>query len=120
MEAMTPDAGPHETAWRRTGIAVFIVAGFLLLSMGGAIIAAPLTVTLMFVAARRHPTLAFRIGGTVIAGLTVAEFAWGLAYLTAGEAKPWIWLIPLVAAICALVAFVAASRPARLDVIGSA
>ena len=92
---------------------MFIVAGVLLLSMGGAIIAAPATIPLMFLAVRRHPTRAFRIAGTVIAGLTVAEFAWALAYVTAGEAKPWIWLIPSVAAVAALVAFVAASRPAE-------
>ena len=90
---------------------MFLIAGVLLLSMGGAIIAAPLTVPLMFIAVCRHPTRAFRIAGTLIAALTVAEFAWGLAYVTAGEAKPWIWLIPCVAAVGALVAFVAASRP---------
>jgi hypothetical protein len=38
---------------------VFCVATFLLISMGEAIIAAPLTVPLMFVATRRHPTAAF-------------------------------------------------------------
>ena len=63
----------------------------------------------MFVAVRRHPTRAFRIAGTLIAVLTVAEFAWALAYVTAGEAKPWIWLIPCVAAAAALFAFMAAS-----------
>ena len=111
--AMTSgDSQPHETAWRRTGIAVFIVAGFLLLSMGGAIVAAPLTIPLMFVAVRRHPTRAFRVAGTLIAGLTVAELAWAAAYVTAGEAKPWIWLVPCVAAVGALVAFITASRPA--------
>ena len=107
------DARSHDTAWRRTGIAVFVVAGVLLVSMGGAIIAAPVTIPLMFVAVCRHPTRAFRIAGTLIAGLTVAEFAWAAAYVTAGEAKPWIWLIPCVAAVGALVAFVAASRPER-------
>ena len=103
------DGRPHPTAWRRTGITVFIVAGVLLLSMGGAIIAAPVTIPLMFVAVRRHPTRAFRIAGTLIAVLTVAELAWALAYVTAGEAKPWIWLIPCVAAAAALFAFMAAS-----------
>jgi hypothetical protein len=110
---MTSDhSQSHETAWRRTGIVVLIVAGFLLLSMGGAIIAAPLTVPLMFIAVRRHPTRVFRITGTLIAGLTVTEVAWAAAYVTAGEAKPWIWLIPCVAAVGALVAFVTAARPA--------
>ena len=88
---MTSVAGQaHETAWRRTGIVVFIVA------------------------VRRHPTRVFRSVGTVIAGLTAAEFAWAAAYVAAGEAKPWIWLIPCVAAVGALVAFIAAPRDWRL------
>jgi len=73
------DGRPHPAAWRRTGTAVFIVAGVLLLSMGGAIIAAPATIPLMFVAVRRHPTRVFRIAGTLIAVLTAAELAWALA-----------------------------------------
>jgi hypothetical protein len=107
----TGERRPHEAAWRRTGIAVFVIAGVLLVSMGGAIIAAPLTIPLIFVAVCRHPTRTFRILGTLIASLTVAEFAWAAVYVTAGEAKPWIWLIPCVAATGALVAFVSASRP---------
>jgi hypothetical protein len=103
-----------DATWRRIGIVVFIGAGILLLSMGGAIIAAPATVPLMFVAARRHPTRAFRIAGTVIAGLTVAELAWALAYVTSGEAKPWIWLVPCVAAAAALVAFITVTRDGRV------
>lgn len=98
--------------WRRIGVVVFIVAGVLLVSMGGAIIAAPVTIPLMFIAVCRHPTRTFRITGTVIAGLTVAEFAWALAYVTAGEARPWIWLAPSAAAVAALVVFIAASRSA--------
>ena len=42
-EAIIKSAAP-ETRWRLTGITVFAVAAFLLLSMGGAIVAAPLTV----------------------------------------------------------------------------
>ena len=115
MAMTSDDRRHHESAWRTGGLAVFLVSGVLLLSMGGAVIAAPLTVPLMFVAARRRPTRAFRIAGTLIAGLTVAELAWALSYVTAGEAKPWIWLIPCVAAVAALIAFIAASRPPRFS-----
>jgi hypothetical protein len=31
------------------------------------------------------------------AAATMAEVAWALVYLTAGEVRPWIWLIPLAA-----------------------
>ena len=42
--------------------------------------------------------------------MTVAELAWALAYVTSGEAKPWIWLVPCVAAAAALVAFITVTR----------
>jgi hypothetical protein len=42
--------------WAGIGVAVFGVAEFLLLSMGGAVVAAPVTVPLIAVAVRRHPT----------------------------------------------------------------
>jgi hypothetical protein len=87
----------ESSKWKLGGIATFCVAGFLLLSMGGAIIAAPLTVPLMFVAMRRHPSRGFRIAGAVLIGLTIAEVAWALTYVAISEAKPWIWLLPLVA-----------------------
>jgi len=81
--------------WQRTGVAVFAVAGFLLVSMGGAIVAAPVTVPLMFVVSRRHPTRAFRIAATVLGGVTVAEVVWAVTYLVVTEATPWIWALPL-------------------------
>jgi hypothetical protein len=34
----------------------------------------------------------------VLGGLTAAELAWFLVYVTAEEARPWIWLVPLMAA----------------------
>lgn len=76
---------------------VLAVAGFLLLSMGGAIVAAPLTVPLLVRIARRHPRRAWRGCAVVLAAATVAEVAWALVYVTAGETRPWIWLVPLVA-----------------------
>ena len=85
------------TSWRlcarNVGVVLFCVAAFLLISMGGAIIAAPLTVPLMFVVTHRHPATAFRTIAAVLTGATVAV-VWALTYIVADEAKPWIWLGP--------------------------
>jgi hypothetical protein len=102
-----------EARWRRTGVVVFGVAAFLLLSMGGAIVAAPVTVPLMAVAVRRHPTLAFRTAGAILIALTVAEVAWALTYVTAGEAGPWIWLLPALASLATLLATIRPSAITR-------
>lgn len=88
--------------WRAAGVATFVVAGFLLLSMGGAIVAAPITVPLMWMAASRHPTRPFRVAATVLSALTVAEVVWALTYLTVDEARPWIWVLPAVTALAAM------------------
>ena len=80
--------------WARVLVAV---SAFLLLSMGGAIVAAPLTVPLLYLAVRKGPTIGLRVAAVVIAALTVAEVAWAATYLTVEEAQPWIWLLPVVA-----------------------
>ena len=74
---------------------MFVVAGVLLTSIGGAgIVAAPLTLPLLFLVARRRPTRPFRAAGALLAGLTAAELSWGLLYLTAGGAGLAGWLVP--------------------------
>lgn len=110
-----PVRGSHgpQTTWRRIGLLVFGVVAFLLLSMGGAILAAPVTLPLMFTASRRHPTRRFRLAGAILGGLTMAEVAWAITYLALEEAKPWIWLVPLAAATATIVAFAAESSPRR-------
>ncbi len=85
--------------WSTIGLVTFLVAGFLLLSMGGAVVAAPVTIPLMLVAASRHPTRAFRVAATVLSALTVAEIVWALTYLAVDEARPWIWLLPSLTAL---------------------
>jgi hypothetical protein len=95
---------PKRSRGRLGGIVVFSAAAFLLLTMGGAIAAAPLTVPLLFLVMRRRPTTAFRIIGCVLAGATVAEVVWALAYLTVGESAPWIWLLPVAAAVATITA----------------
>lgn len=74
------------------------MAGFLLLSMGGAVVAAPLTVPLLFFIVRRGQSASvLRTAAVVVAALTVAEVAWAATYLAMAEADPWIWLLPVVA-----------------------
>ncbi len=102
-----------EKNWRRIGVFIFVVAAFLLVSMGGAIAAAPVTVPLMYVVSRRRPTGAFRITAAVLGGLTVAEAAWALTYLLMSEAKPWIWAVPLASGATAAVILAGGVRLGR-------
>lgn len=93
---------------------MFAVAAFLLLSMGGAaVVAAPVTIPLMLVLSRRHPTTTFRAAGLVFVGLTAAEVAWALTYLQLQEAQPWIWFVPLLGGVIAAAGFIAATKPGR-------
>jgi hypothetical protein len=101
------------TGWKVGGIALFCVSAFLLLTMGGAIVAAPVTIPLLFVVADRYATRAFRVTGSLLVGATCAEFVWALTYVAVGEAKPWIWLLPLVAGIAAMTALCSRNRPPR-------
>ena len=96
--------------WARVVVAVSAV---LLLSMGGAIVAAPLTVSLLFLAVGGEEISAgLRTAAVVIAALTVAEVAWAATYLAVAEAQPWIWLLPVAAGAATAVAL--ARPPGRL------
>jgi hypothetical protein len=102
----------------RWAVAVLAVSAVLLISMGGAIVAAPATLPLLFVALRRQALAGWLRGAAVaVSGLTVMEVAWALTYVAAGEAKPWIWLLPAAAGIAATAALTAARaappRPAQ-------
>jgi len=77
---------------------VVAVSAFLLLSMGGAIVAAPLTIPLLYLTGRSDRAgVGLRTAVVVIAALTVAEVAWAATYLAVAEAQPWIWLVPVAA-----------------------
>lgn len=82
----------------RFDLGVFAAAGVLLLSMGGAVVAAPVSVPLVVRAVRRQPGRAWRPAGALLGAATLAEVAWAVTYVTVGESGPWIWLLPLVAA----------------------
>ena len=82
------------------------VSAFLLLSMGGAIVAAPLTLPLLYLAASGGRLGAgLRTAAVVVAALTVAEVAWAATYLAVAEAQPWIWLVPAGAATATAAVF---------------
>ena len=91
----------------RPGARVLVaVSAFLLLSMGGAIVAAPLTLPLLYFAVRNEQFgSGLRLAALVIAALTVAEVAWAATYLVVAEAQPWIWLVPAGAATATAAAF---------------
>lgn len=80
----------------------FLVSGFLLFSMGAAIVAAPVTRLLLFAVAQR-PTRRVRWTAGVLAALTTAEAGWAATYVLVGEAEPAIWLLPTLAGIGAVV-----------------
>lgn len=88
-------------------VILFLVSAFLLVSMGGAVLAAPVTLPLMFVAVRRRPSTPFRAAAAVIGGLTTAEVVWAGTYVALTEARPWIWLLPCLSAALAVYVFVA-------------
>lgn len=88
-----------DTRWRVGGVVVFAVSGLLLVSMGGAMVAAPAMLPLLYLVASRRPTRGFRTAAAVIGGLTAGELAWAITYLAVGERQPWIWLVPVVTAL---------------------
>ena len=90
------------------------VCTVLLVSYGGAIVAAPLTVPLLLLAARASSSTGYRISAGIVVVLTIAEFGWGLTYLTLGEARPMIWLVPTVATLAAGVFYARWSRRSTL------
>lgn len=73
--------------------------------MGGAIVAAPITLPVLLLALRRG-ALPGRWGtaAVVVGGFTVSEVAWAATYVTLDEAQPWIWLVPVVAGAAGMAA----------------
>src|SRR5205809_2776032 len=91
---------------------VVAVAAFLLVSYGGAIVAAPATLPLLYLALRRDETgRRLRLVIVVVAALTAAETGWAVTYVAVGEARPWIWLLPLAAGVGTVAAYARAVPP---------
>lgn len=100
------DVSGSERLDRAFGMLLFVVASVLLTSIGGlGIVAAPVTLPLLAVVVRRRPTRGFRIASAVIGGLTAAELAWGLLYVSAGEVPVATWLLPAATGVGAAIAF---------------
>ncbi len=99
LAAMEATLSPQMN-WSRVGVAVFAIAAVLLVSMGGAVVAAPITVPLLLLVVSRHPSRRFTIVGALLAGLTLGEVAWAITYQRVGESQPWIVLLPLLS--CAI------------------
>lgn len=91
---------------------LLVAAAALLLSFGGAVIAAPVTLPLLALAARATPSTSYRVAASVVAALTAAQLTWALVYVTVGETTPTIWLLPLLVGLTVLAA-VQRLRPGR-------
>ena len=100
---MSQSVGGRTPVWARFLVAV---SAFLLLSMGSAIVAAPLTLPLLYVSVQgRRLEAGLRLAAVLIAALTVAEVVWAATYLAVDEAQPWIWLLPVAAGVAIAAAF---------------
>jgi hypothetical protein len=69
--------------------------GVLLLSQGGVFIVVPLLLPAHLWAARTS-NRAGRLLWTLLPSLGLASVAWATIYLTVGEDRPTIWLVPLL------------------------
>lgn len=99
--------GKQVFAW-----ALVSVSTLLLISFGGAIVAAPVTAPLLVLSARSSPSKGYRVWAGVVVVLTIAELVWGLTYLAFGEAEPMIWLLPMLATLGVIFGYVRLSRAA--------
>lgn len=77
-------------------------SAFLLLSFGGQIVAAPVSVPALCWALATSRHRAARVGLSVVLVLTVAIVGWFVVYSLVRENQPWILLGPIVAALMAV------------------
>ena len=98
------------TPWR---VVVALVTAFLLISMGGQIAGAPLTVPALWWAARSSRSRAARAGFAVLAGMTMLFVGWFVTYLELGERRPFIIALPVAAFIGTIGVFASTTRPIR-------
>ncbi|MCA1832533.1 MAG: hypothetical protein ABR548_12055 [Actinomycetota bacterium] len=89
---------------KRWRVFVVAAAGFLLISQGAQIAAAPLTVPALWWSARSTDRRGEWVTHTIVAGLTMAFVGWFGAYQLLGEKQPFIWAVPF-ATLMATVAF---------------
>lgn len=84
---------------QRVVFKVLIVGtAILLLSFGGAIWAAPVTIPLLIYAiCKVKLTCRWRIIAALILALTVTQCTWAIMYITVGESNPSVWIAPIAA-----------------------
>ena len=87
-----------------------IVTLLLMASMGGGFLLLPLLIPAHIWAARRSGRLG-QVGWSLLPAVSVAMVTWAGVYLLAGESKPIIWLLPLIALAVALVLMTLATAP---------
>jgi hypothetical protein len=96
---------------RRVAIGAILVGTVLsLLSMGGAILAAPVLLPLLWWTTRTT-TRGVRLIGAILAALVVAEVAWAGVYLVVGERQPYVWALPALAAAVTVWLMLVTTRP---------
>jgi hypothetical protein len=87
---------------RRVVIGAILVGTMLLLvSMGGAILAAPVLLPLLWWAARTS-SRGVRLLGATLAAVVVGEVTWAGVYVVVGEQQPYIWALPALSAAVTL------------------
>ncbi len=82
---------------------ILAASAILLVTFGGAVVAAPLTLPLLVRTGRTATSGTIRGLAAFVAGLTAAQVAWALVYVAVGESQPSIWLMPAVAATIAVI-----------------
>jgi hypothetical protein len=96
---------------RRVAIGAVLVGTVLLLgSMGGAILAAPVLLPLLWWASRTTGGWV-RVLGAILAALVVGEVAWAGVYVVVGERQPYIWALPALSAAVTVWLMLVTTRP---------
>jgi hypothetical protein len=95
---------------RRVVIGAILVGTLLLGSMGGAILAAPVLLPLLWWTARTT-TRGVRLIGVILAALVVAEVVWAGVYLVVGERQPYVWALPALSAAVTVWLMLVTTRP---------
>jgi hypothetical protein len=91
-------------------VALAAVSLLLAASMGGGFLLLPLLIPLHLWAARRSGRVG-RVGWSLLPALAVGMVVWASVYTAVGEAKPAIWLVPVLASALALAVLPSLTRP---------
>lgn len=84
--------------------ALGVVTVLLMASMGGGFLLLPLLIPAHVWAARRSGRLG-RAGWSLLPAASLAMVTWVAVYVSIGESKPTIWLLPVVVLCVGLVGF---------------